>query len=282
MIKYFKVIIHALWQKMLLTLGVVVVLGLILTIRNQSGAPIAATMLLPLLAWVILWALLFLLISSTMKKEEPLEEILIEHGYCDAWLQKHSEIYPNPSRTEKLKRISVLGYLGRYDEAKAMLEAMSTFDMNDDQKYEYNVAWLDMLLTTGHYAEAQALMEKCRGWMDTYAGMQPVRGVAYQCNAAVILAVANDFEGSQHYLEAAERVVFPRKTMSNVIPMIAKTMQLYALDLTAPAEEQEQKTYEYIMSAESQLNKQWQKDHFLSQLGKASAMTPEKRQEVAS
>ena len=279
MIKYFKVILQALWQKMLLTLGVVIVIGAVLAFKNTS---IAAAILLPLLAWVILWVLLFLLMASTMKKEEPLEEILIAHGYCDEWLQKHSEIYPNPSRSQKLSRISVLGYLGRYDEAKAMLESLSTFDMNDDQKFEYNVAWLDMLLTTGHYDEGLALLEKCRGWMDTYAGMQPVRGAAYQCNAAVLLAVANDFEGSQKYLEAAERVIFPKKLMSNVIPMIAKTMQLYALDLTGPAEEQEQKTYEYIMSEESQLNQQWQKDHFLSQLGKAKSLTPEKRQEVVS
>ncbi len=280
MTKYFKVLLRALWKPILGSFGICLIIGLLLTLRFHGDKPALLTMLIPMLAWVLLWALGLPMVASVLKKEEPLEEILNEHGYCDAWLQKHSEIYPNPNRSQKLQRVSVLSYLNRYDDAKALLDSIPTVGMNDDQNYEYRVAVLDMLMTTNHFQEAQTYLESCRKFMDIYANDHPLRGVPYGCNAAVILAVAGDFDGSEHYLNAAEHALKNTKGMSLVMVMIARTMQLYALDLIAPAEQQEQKTYEYIISPESQLNKQWQRDHFLAQLGRAQQLTPDKRQET--
>ena len=78
--------------------------------------------------------------------------------------------------------------------------------------------------------------------------------------------------------EAAEKIIQSKSSMSPAMVQIARTMQLYALGFTDRAEAQEEKTYQSIMQ-DPQLAKQWQKDHFLKQLGKAQYLTPEKRQE---
>lgn len=278
MMKYIKLILHALWQKALITLAAALGTGVLIWLVGGMEFALWKSVGAMLAGWTILWILLIALMASTMKKEQPLEDILMEHGYCEEWLQKHSEIYPNPSRSQKLQRVDVLSYLGRYDEAKALLESIPRVGMNDDQNYEYNVSALDMLMTTGHYAEALAYLENCRKFMDIYANDNRLRGVPYGCNAAVIYAVAGDFETSEHYLKAAESALVNAKGMSLVMTMTARTMQLYAMDLIAPAEQQEQKTYEYIISPESKLDKQWQRDHFLAVLGRAQALTPERRQ----
>ena len=278
MIKYFKPIFFASKKLMLISLATALAIGAAIHFIANNHPPIYIPMLIALLAWVIIWILLFVLVASTMKKEQPLEDIMIEKGYCDEWLQKHSEIYPTPDRQQKLRRVDVLSYLDRYQEARALLESIPTAGMSDDRTYEYNNAWLDMLLTTGHYDEAVAKLESCRKFMDIYANANPLRGAAYGLNAAVIRAIAGDYQDSEHFLNAAEHAVTSAKSMSPALVNIAKTMQLYALGFTDRAEAQEEQTYQAIQNDEK-LTKQWQKDHFLAMLGKAQNLIPEKRAE---
>ena len=278
MMNYFKQIFFVAKKLIFGSLGIALGIGVVVHFIGKNNPPVWLSLLIAAAAWLILWVLLFVLVAASMKKEQPLEDIMIEKGYCDEWLQKHSEIYPTPDRQQKLRRVDVLSYLDRYQEARALLESIPTAGMSDDRSYEYNNAWLDMLLTTGHYDEAVAKLESCRKFMDIYANANPLRGAAYGLNAAVIRAIAGDYQDSEHFLNAAEHAITNAKSMSPALVNIAKTMQLYALGFTDRAEAQEEQTYQAIQNDEK-LTKQWQKDHFLAMLGKAQNLIPEKRAE---
>lgn len=277
--KYLKLFLAASKKFLLISFVAALGIGLALGFLGLTGKPFYVPLCIAFAIWLVLWILLFLLVSSSMKKDEPLNEILETQGYGDAWLQKHSEIYPTPTRSEKLRRVDVLSYLDRYDEAKALLDSIPTVGLNDDQNFQVNNARLDMLLTTGHYDEAASFLASCRKFMDIYSQGNPLYGAVYGLNAGVILAIQGDYEGSEHYISTSERIISSKDSMSPAMVNIARTMQLYALGFTDRAEAQEEKTYQSIMQ-DPQLSKQWQKDHFLAQLGKAQKLTPEKRQEA--
>ena len=277
--KYWKQVFWALRKPILGLIPFTVLLGFLIWLPNRDTAPLWKPMCCTVGARLLLIILLVVMISATLKKEEPLNEIMAKEGYSEAWLQKHSEIYPTPDRTQKLRRVDVLSYLGRYDDAKALLESIPTAGFNDDQKYEYQNARLDMLLTSGHYSEAIAELDRCRKFMDIYANTYRLRGAAYGCNAAVIRAIAGDYEDSEHFLKAAEHAILEQKTMSPVIVMIAKTMQLYALGFDTQAEEQAAKTRQEIETSPA-LAKDFQKTHMMQLLERAKNVAPENRQEV--
>ena len=276
--KYVKNVVKTLGKFILISAAAAAAICIYLHLRSPETMPLWKPLCIAAVCLVVIWVLLIALICNSLKKDEPLNEILAAKGYCDAWLQKHSEIYPNPDRSQKLRRADVLSFLGRYDEAKALLDSMSTLPMNDNQTFEYHNARLDMLLTTGHYDEAVQYLEKCRKFMDIYSETNPVYGAVYGCNAAVILALADDFDASEHYLKKAEQTFSTMKDHSLAMPKISRTMQLYALGFVEKAEAQEEETYKYIVN-DPNLSEQWQKDHFLSVLGRAQSMLPEKRKE---
>lgn len=276
--KYLKMFLNAVKKPLLISFIAALGIGGVLGFLGLTGKPFYVPLCIAFGIWLVLWILLYLMISASMKKEEPLDAILAEQGYGDAWLQKHSEIYPTPTRSEKLRRVDVLSYLNRYDEAKALLDSIPTVGLNDDQNFQLNNARLDMLLTTGHYDEAAAFLGGCRKFMDIYSQGNPLYGAVYGLNAGVILAIQGDFDGSEHYISTSERIISTKKSMSPVTVEIAKTMRLYALGFTDRAEAQEEQTYQAILQ-DPLLPKQWQKDHFLALLGRAQNLTPEKRQE---
>ena len=277
--KYFKQIVIAAKKLLLISLAAALVVSGAIGFLGVTGKPFWVPMCVAFGIWMVLWVLIILSVSSSMKKDEPLDEILASQGYSDAWLQKHSEIYPTPTRAEKLRRVEVLSYLDRYDEAKALLDSIPTVGLNDTEMFKLHNARLDMLLTTGHYAEAAEYFAGCQKFMDIYSQTNPLYGAVYGLNAGVILAVKGDFDGSEHYISTAERIISTKKSMSSAMVEIAKTMRLYALGFTDRAEAQEEQTYHAILQ-DPVLEKQWQKDHFLSLLGKAQNLTPEKRQEA--
>lgn len=276
--KYFKQVVIATKKLILISLAAALGIGAVIAFLGWTDKPFWVPLCIALGIWLVLWILLIFLVSSSLKKDEPLNEILEAQGYCDAWLQKHSEIYPNPTRAEKLRRVEVLSYLDRYDEAKALLDSIPTVGLNDTEVFQVHNARLDMLLTTGHYAEAANYFAGCQKFMDIYSQTNPLYGAVYGLNAGVILAIQGDYNGSEHYIGTAEKIIQSKSSMSPAMVQIARTMQLYALGFTDRAEAQEEKTYQSIMQ-DPQLAKQWQKDHFLKQLGKAQYLTPEKRQE---
>ncbi len=276
--KYFKQVVIATKKLILISLAAALGIGAVIAFLGWTDKPFWVPLCIALGIWLVLWILLIFLVSSSLKKDEPLNEILEAQGYCDAWLQKHSEIYPTPTRAEKLRRVEVLSYLDRYDEAKALLDSIPTVGLNDTEVFQVHNARLDMLLTTGHYAEAANYFAGCQKFMDIYSQTNPLYGAVYGLNAGVILAIQGDYNGSEHYIGTAEKIIQSRSSMSPAMVQIARTMQLYALGFTDRAEAQEEKTYQSIMQ-DPQLAKQWQKDHFLKQLGKAQNLTPEKRQE---
>lgn len=276
--KYLKLFLAASKKFLLISFVAALGIGGVLGFLGLTGKPFYVPLCIAFGIWLVLWILLYLMVSASMKKEEPLDAILAEQGYGDAWLQKHSEIYPTPTRSEKLRRVDVLSYLNRYDEAKALLDSIPTVGLNDDQNFQLNNARLDMLLTTGHYDEAAAFLGSCRKFMDIYSQGNPLYGAVYGLNAGVILAIQGDFDGSEHYISTSERIISTKKSMSPVTVEIAKTMRLYALGFTDRAEAQEEQTYQAILQ-DPLLPKQWQKDHFLALLGRAQNLTPEKRQE---
>ena len=276
--KYFKQVVIATKKLILISLAAALGIGAVIAFLGWTDKPFWVPLCIALGIWLVLWILLIFLVSSSLKKDEPLNEILEAQGYCDAWLQKHSEIYPTPTRAEKLRRVEVLSYLDRYDEAKALLDSIPTVGLNDTEVFQVHNERLDMLLTTGHYAEAANYFAGCQKFMDIYSQTNPLYGAVYGLNAGVILAIQGDYNGSEHYIGTAEKIIQSKSSMSPAMVQIARTMQLYALGFTDRAEAQEEKTYQSIMQ-DPQLAKQWQKDHFLKQLGKAQNLTPEKRQE---
>lgn len=279
MMNYVKQIFFGVKKMMLISLVIAICAGTAIPIIADSHSPIYIPIMIAVLAWLLIWILLFFMVASTMKKEQPLEDIMEEKGYCDEWLQKHSEIYPTPDRAEKLRRVDVLTYLERYEEAASLLDSISTIDMNDDRKFEYQNARLDLFLTTGRCAEAIAELDVCRKFMDIYANANPLRGAVYGCNAAVIRALAGDYEDSEHYLKAAEHTILSQKNISPAIVMIAKTMQLYALGFDAQAAEQAAKTRQEIETSPI-LTKHFQKEQMLKMLLRAKNYAPENRQEI--
>ena len=276
--KYFKQVVIATKKLILISLAAALGIGAVIAFLGWTDKPFWVPLCIALGIWLVLWILLIFLVSSSLKKDEPLNEILEAQGYCDAWLQKHSEIYPTPTRAEKLRRVEVLSYLDRYDEARTLLDSIPTVGLNDTEVFQVHNARLDMLLTTGHYAEAANYFAGCQKFMDIYSQTNPLYGAVYGLNAGVILAIQGDYNGSEHYIGTAEKIIQSKSSMSPAMVQIARTMQLYALGFTDRAEAQEEKTYQSIMQ-DPQLAKQWQKDHFLKQLGKAQNLAPEKRQE---
>lgn len=277
--KYWMKTFSALRKPILGLIPFTVILGVLIWLPNRSTAPLWKPMCCTVGAGLLLILLVTVLIALTLKKEEPLNEILAKDGYCEEWLQKHSEIYPTPDRSQKLRRVDVLSFMGKYDEATALLDSIPTAGMNDDQKYEYQNARLDLLLNAKHYDEAIAELNACRKFMDIYANTYRLRGAAYGCNAAVIRAIAGDYEDSEHFYKAAEQTILAQKDMSPAIVMIAKTMQLYALGFDAQAKEQEIKTRQEI-ETNPVLAKDFQKTHMLQLLERAKDVAPENRPEV--
>ncbi len=275
---YFVQTLKAIKKPILLIFTVFTAIGILIWFKSQDTMPFWKPLCIMLLAALGFSVLLTALIAKALKKEAPLTEIAAEKGYCEEWLQKHSEIYPTPTRAEKLRRVDVLGYLGRYDEASELLDSISTFDMDDDRKFEYQNARLDLLLSTDHYQEAIAELDACRKFMDIYANMHPLRGAVYGCNAAVIRAVAGDYEDSEHFIAAAQKAISAEKSMSPIIVMIAKTMQLYALGFDKQAKEQEAAAKQEIETSPI-LAKSFQKERMMQLLTKAKDVAPENRQE---
>ena len=277
--KYMLKTLSALRKPILGLIPFTVLLGVLVWLPNRDTAPLWKPLCCTVGAGLLLIVLVTLLIAGTLKKEEPLNEILAKDGYCEAWLQKHSEIYPTPDRSQKLRRVDVLSFMGRYDEAVSLLDSIPTVGFNDDQKYEYQNARLDLMLTGKHYAEGIAELDACRKFMDIYANTYPLRGAAYGCNAAVLRAIAGDYEDSEHFIKAAEHAILNQKDMSPAVVMIAKTMQLYALGFDAQAEEQAEKTRQEIETSPI-LAKAFQKTHMLQLLERAKDVAPENRKEA--
>ncbi len=276
---YMKQVFHALKKPFLLLIPITVLMGVLIWFPNRDSVSLWMPLGCTVGAGLLLIIAVAMLLSATLKKEEPLTEIFAEKGYCEEWLAKHTEIYPTPDRSQKIRRVEVLSALGRYDEAMSLLDSIPTAGFNDDQKFEYLNARLDLMLTTGHYSEAIAELDACRKFMDIYANTYPLRGAVYGCNATVIRAAAGDYEDSEHYYKAAEHTILARKTMSPAIIMITKTMQLYALGFDRQAKEQEAKTRQEIETSEI-LSKSFQKVHMLQLLERAKNIAPENRQEA--
>lgn len=276
--KYLKPLFSLLKLPLFGSLPVAALIGFAVYAFSQNRLPVWKPVCVAVLVWLVLWIVLFAMLAAALKKEQPLEDILVEQGYCDAWLQKHSEIYPQPDRQQKLVRVDVLSFLGRYDEARTLLESIPTAAMSDDREFEYNNAWLDMLLKTGHYGEAIQKFADCRKFMDIYANANPMRGAVYGLNAAVILALQGDYEGSEHYLRTAEHRL-SGNSAHRALVRIATVMQHYALGFTPQAEELEA-TVKAEIQNEPEFSKPWLRDHLLQMLSRAKALSPENRQEV--
>ena len=275
--KYIIAAAKGLWKALLGVLGGSVVLGALCGLFAQSkGDPFRKPFLMFLCAGILICIALTLLIASVLKKEEPLQKILAEKGYCDEYLQTFDRVYPPTTVANKLRKADVLNTMRRFAESEQLLGTVSPLGLSDDRKMEYHNCRLDLFLSTHRFAEAQQELAECRKFMDIYAqgNGNVARGMVYDLNAAVILATANDFEGSEHYLKAAEGALSRMKDQfSPVMLMIARTMQLYALGFDRQAEEQAEKTRQEIMNSQK-LEAPWQKDHFLAQLARAAEFAP--------
>ena len=104
--KYWKQVFWALRKPILGLIPFTVLLGFLIWLPNRDTAPLWKPMCCTVGAGLLLIILLVVMISATLKKEEPLNEIMAKEGYSEAWLQKHSEIYPTPDRTQKLRRVT--------------------------------------------------------------------------------------------------------------------------------------------------------------------------------
>ena len=273
--KYIIAAAKGLWKSLLGVLGGSLVLGALFGLFAKSkGDPFQKPFLMFLCAGILISIALVLLIASVLKKEEPLLKILEEKGYCDEYLQTYDRVYPPTNVTNKLRKADVLNTMRRFDESEQLLATISPFGLSDDRKMEYHNCRLDLFLSTHRFKEAQQELAECRKFMDIYANANPLRGMVYGLNAAVTLATANDFEGSEHYLKAAEHTAEAQKDSSPVMAMIARTMQLYALGFDTQAEQQAEKTRMEIMNS-PKLPASWQKEHFLAQLSRAPEFAPD-------
>ena len=273
--KYIIASAKGLWKGLLCVLGGSVLLGTLCGLYAKSkGDLFLKPFLMFICAGILISIALVMLIASVLKKEEPLQQILAEKGYCDEYLQTYDRVYPPTNVANKLRKADVLNTMRRFAESEQLLATIPTLGLSDDRKMEYHNCRLDLFLSTHRFAEAQKELADCRKFMDIYANANPLRGMVYGLNAAVTLATANDFEGSEHYLKAAEHTAQSQKDTSPVMVMIARTMQLYALGFDTQAEQQAEKTRMEIMSS-PKLDKQWQKDHFLAQLSRAQEFAPD-------
>lgn len=273
--KYIMAAAKGLRKGLLCVIGGSVLLGALVGLYARSrGDAFQKPFLMFICAGLLVSIALILLIASVLRKEEPLQKILAEKGYCDEYLQAFDRIYPPTNVTNKLRKADVLNTMQRFTESEQLLAAIPTFGLSDDRKMEYHNCRLDLFLSSHRFAEAQQELAQCRQFMDIYAAANPARGMVYSLNAAVTLATANDFEGSERYLKSAEQTAQSIKDISPVMVMIARTMQLYALGFQTQAQQQAEKTRAEIMNS-PRLDKQWQKEHFLAQLSRASEFAPQ-------
>ena len=272
--KYIIASAKGLWKGLVCVIGGSVLLGALFGLYARSkGDTFQKPFLMFICAGILISIALVLLIASVLRKEEPLQKILAEKGYGDEYLQEYDRVYPPTNVANKLRKADVLNTMRRFDESEQLLATIPTFGLSDDRKMEYHNCRLDLFLSTHRFAEAQQELAECRQFMDIYASANPVRGMVYSLNAAVILATANDYEGSERYMKSAEQTAFSMKDTSPVMAMIARTMQFYALGFDTQAEQQAEKTRTEIMNS-PKLEKQWQKDHFLAQLSRAPEFAP--------
>lgn len=261
-----------------LLIALPITLGVWFSMRERVSLLIPLGVML--LVWLALSAFLVYSIAAMMKKEQPLTDILEEKGYCDEYLQTYDRIYPTPDRAHLLRKIDILASLRRYDEAWKLLDSVKTIGLDDTAQMQYYNCRLDLLLSEHRFDEAKQELDKCRKFMDIYANAHPTHCVAYGCNAAVILATAGDFEGSEHYLRAAEHTVEGMRSTSPVVVMIARTMQLYALGFDTQAEAQAEKTRLEIETS-PHLSREWQKYTMRQLLARAEEVAPANREEAA-
>ncbi|MCR4758974.1 MAG: hypothetical protein K5705_01660 [Oscillospiraceae bacterium] len=275
--KYIIASAKGLWKGLVCVIGGSVALGALFGLYARSkGDTFQKPFLMFLCAGILISIALILLIASVLRKEEPLQKILAEKGYGDEYLQEFDRIYPPTNVTNKLRKADVLNTMRRFAESEQLLATIQTFGLSDDRKMEYHNTRLDLFLSTHRFAEAQQELAACRQFMDIYVQGKgnAARGMVFDLNAAVTLATANDFEGSEHYMKEAERSLNSLKDqISPVMFMIARTMQLYALGFEKQAEEQAEKTRQEIMNS-TKLEKAWQKEHFLAQLSRAAEFAP--------
>ena len=273
--KYAVKVAYTLRKLLLSALGASLLLGLLIGfLSSRDGGSFVKPFLCALIAYLILSLALIFLIASTLKKEEPLQKILAEKGYGDDYLQEFDRIYPAQTTSNKLRKADVLNTMQRYAEAEQLLATIPTVGLSDDRKMEYHNCRLDLFLGSHRIQEAMQELANCRKFMDIYANAHPERGVAYGLNAGVILAAAGDYEGSEHYIKAAEHTLEGMKEQSPVLAMIARTMQLYALGFDRQAEEQAAKTQQEIETSPI-LSEEWQKQHMRSLLARAAELAPQ-------
>ena len=272
--KYVIMTVKVIWKVLLGILAGSAVLGVLFGLYARSkGDAFLTPFLLFLIAGILISIALPVMIGLSMKKEEPLQKILAEKGYCDEYLETFDRIFPQPTTGNKLRKADLLNTMRRFDESEQLLATVSPIGLSDDRKMEYHNCRLDLFLSTHRYADALKELADCRGFMDIYGKANPVRSIPYKLNAAVTLAAANDFEGSEYYLKWAEQSAANLKDTSPVMIMIARTMQLYALGFDTQAEQQAEKTRQEIMNS-PQLEAAWQKEHFLAQLSRAPELAP--------
>ena len=264
-VKQILALLRALWKYILSSLVFLVVIGLWLTYDILHGVRIMPFLWILLAAWLIINAAMIVLLIFEFKKEAPLNEILAENGYCELYLEKFHEVYPNPNKNTALRLIGILTTMKHYAEAEQMLQQIQPFGLNDDQKMEYHTCRMDLFLSRHRFDAAIAELQSCRRFMDIYANAHPQRGFVYGLNAAVILAAANDYEGSEHYLQAAEHGIGQMKGISPCMAQIAKVMQLSLLGFTDRAGQLAEQTRLAIME-DPVLRADWQKQHFLQKL----------------
>lgn len=266
--KYLLMTIRALWKMLLGSLLVFAVTAAWICYDISQGVRVFAPLWVLLGAGLLLNILLIVFVASEMKREAPLNEILAESGLCDAYVEKYREVYPNPTTAKKLRLIGILTTVKRYDEAEQMLAEISPAALGEDLRIEYHTCRMDLLLSTHRMREAIAELQSCRRFMDDYANAHPRRGIVYGLNAGVILAAANDYESSEHYLQIAEYQIAQQKSISPCIAQIARVMQLYLLGFSDQAQQRAEQT-RLAIAEDSILKAGWQKQHFLEKLDDA-------------
>ena len=263
--KYVLKAIYSLRQTLLISLLIMTgtLFWLIHDIRN--GVRVLPPVWIFLGAWLILLIALIAVTAVTLKKEEPLKQILDESGFSDAYIAKFRETYPNLKTGGKLRLTGILTTAKRFSEAEQLLAEIPVSGLTEHQRMEYHTCQMDLLMSVHRMDEAIAELQRCRGFMDAYANNNPQRGIVYGLNAGVILAAANDYEGSEHYLQTAEHHIAAQKTMSPCLAQIARVMQLYLLGFPDRAQQLAEQTRLAIMQ-DPILTKDWQKQHFLEKL----------------
>lgn len=221
-------------------------------------------------AWILLNIALIAVAAIAIKKEGPLNEILEQEGYSDAYIDKFRETYPDPTTATKLRLTGILTTAKRFSEAEQLLAEISPAGLTDDLRMEYHTCRMDLFFSSHRLNEAIAELQGCRPFMDEYANKHPQRGIVHGLNAGVILAAANDSVGSEHYLQAAEHHIAAQKKMSPCLAQIARVMQLYLLGQPDMARQRAEET-RYAIMQDPILKKEWQKQHFLQKLEDAKS-----------